>query len=458
MIIQDVKIESFTSEGKGVTRIDGKVYFVEDAITGDVCDIEVFKNKKNHGFAKILQIKNPSASRVEPYCAHYEHCGGCRLQHVDYDAQLQLKHRAVIDAFQHIGKLEDLPEVLPALACEEQQYYRNKLEYTFSNKIFRTSGQEDIESNALGFHVSRVFSKVLDIEHCFHQRNLSNEIRNATRAFALEHGYSFYDLKNHVGFLRNLIIRNTATDEWMVVVVFAENNQDDIMSMMHHLQNLFPQIQSLQYIVNTKRNDTIFDQDIVCFHGEPYITEVLDGLQFRITAKSFFQVNIYNTVTLYNIVKELVGCQPDQTLYDLYCGTGTIGLYLAKDVKKVVGLELIPEAIDIARINADLNHISNIEFVCGDMKDVFNDHFYQTHRQPDVIILDPPRAGLHPKVVQQLLDIAAPRIVYVSCNPETQARDLAVLQEMYMIKYIQPVDMFPMTLHLENVVLLEKKA
>lgn len=363
----------------------------------------------------------------------------------------------MVEAMQHIGKLQNLPEVQPTMPCEQQKYYRNKLEYTFSNKRFRVEGEENSNDDVLGFHVSGAYNKVLDITHCYHQATLSNDIRNAIRAFALNNNYTFYDLKNHTGLLRTLMLRNTSQGEWMIVLVFANDDRPAIEAIMNQVHTEFPTITSLQYVINTKKNDTLFDQTFQLYKGKNYIQQTLGDVTFSITAKSFFQVNIFSTQALYDVVASCLGNAADQVLYDLYCGTGTIGIYLSKKCKKIIGIDITEEAIAQARACAIANHVTNTTYVAGDMKDVFTQEFYATHGKADVIVIDPPRAGLHDTVTQSLLQSQCPIIVYVSCNPATQARDVGVLQAHYDVALIQPVDMFPNTLHLENVMLLKLK-
>jgi len=455
--VENLTVTKYANEGKGIAYWNDKIIFIEDAIPGDIVDIAIYKNKKNYAEAKLIRIHTPSPDRVTPYCSHEKYCGACRLQHVSVEAQLRLKQQIVKDAFTHIGKINELPEIPLPLSHPNTKYYRNKLEFTFSNQRYRIEGDENVSDNALGFHAGWSFSRVLDITTCYHQQDTSNDIRNFIREYAYKNHLSFYDLKHHNGLLRNIIIRNTSLNEWMLIIVFASHQHQVIQDAMHAVYAKFPFIHSLQYIINTKRNDTIYDQDVICYKGKSYILEQLNNIKYQITAKSFFQINIFQTPTLYNTIAELAQLQKEDIVYDLYCGTGGISLYLASQCKKIIGLELLPESIEQAYQNASLNQISNAHFFAGDMKEIFNTQFYHNNGHPDCIIIDPPRAGLHPKVVGQLLEIKAQRIVYVSCNPITQARDIQIMHEWYEISKIQPVDMFPNTLHLENVILLVRR-
>jgi 23S rRNA (uracil1939-C5)-methyltransferase len=455
-IIEYITIIDIAEEGKGVGKTDELVVFVEKAIPGDVVDVEVYRKKKNFAEAKIINLVSPSEYRTEPFCQHFGVCGGCKWQHMLYDAQLTYKQKSVTDALQRLAKVE-LTGMSPILPSKFTSYYRNKLEYTFSNKRWLNDGEErtdDTEMNALGFHVPGRFDKILNIEHCYLQADPSNPIRNSVREYALKHGLSFYDIREHTGALRNLIIRTSSTGELMVIVVFAHADKEQIEGMMHFLADSFPHITALQYIVNQKKNDTIFDQDVVTYRGEDHILEEMERIKFRIGPKSFYQTNSEQALHLYEITREFADFKGDELVYDLYTGAGTIANFIAAKVKQVIGVEYVPQAIEDAKVNSLINNITNTKFYAGDMKDVLNAGFVAEHGKPDVIITDPPRAGMHPDVVARLMEIEAAKIVYVSCNAATQARDLLVLKEKYNVVKIQPVDMFPQTQHVENVLLL----
>jgi len=456
-IFESVEIIDIAEEGKGVGKADDFVLFVDKAIPGDVADVEMYRSKKNFGEAKIMNLVKSSEYRVEAFCEHFGTCGGCKWQHMTYEAQLKFKQKSVADALGRIAKV-DVAGMLPIIASPEDRYYRNKLEFTFSNKRWLYDGEEKSEEpremSALGFHIPGRFDKILDVHHCYLQADPSNAIRNSIDEFAKREGYSYYDLKGHAGAMRNLIIRTSSTGELMVIVVFAYATEEEIEKLMSFVAATFLQITSLLYIVNQKKNDTIFDQDVVVFRGLEYIHEEMNGIRFRIGAKSFYQTNSKQALKLYEITRDFAGFTGDELVYDLYTGAGTIANFIAGSVREVVGVEYVPSAIEDAKINSDINSITNTKFYAGDMKDVLNADFVAEHGQPDVIITDPPRAGMHPDVVARLMEIEAPKIVYVSCNAATQARDLLVLKEKYDTVQIQPVDMFPHTQHVENVVLL----
>ncbi|WP_262249285.1 23S rRNA (uracil(1939)-C(5))-methyltransferase RlmD [Parapedobacter soli] len=458
-LLAGVSIVDIAEGGKGVAKVDDLVVFVDKAIPGDVVDVELSRKKKNFAEARVRQITTPSPYRVAPFCDHFGVCGGCKWQHMDYAAQLTYKQKAVDEALTRVGKVNtaSMEAILPA---PQTRYYRNKLEYTFSNKRWLTDADiagatdENMEMRALGFHVPSRFDKILDIEHCYLQQDPSNAIRNGLRSFALENDISFYDLRQHEGALRNLIIRTASTGELMVIVVFAYADTDTIERTMAFLQREFPMITSLLYVVNQKRNDTIFDQDIHAYFGRDHIFEEMEGLRFKIGAKSFYQTNSVQAYELYKIARDFAGFEGWERVYDLYTGAGTIANFIARHVGEVIGVEYVPSAIEDAKINSAINGIRNTKFYAGDMKDVLTADFVAAHGQPDVVIVDPPRAGMHADVVTRLLEMAAPKLVYVSCNAATQARDLALLAERYTVKRIRPVDMFPHTQHVENVVLL----
>jgi 23S rRNA (uracil1939-C5)-methyltransferase len=457
-ILEKIQVEELAAEGKCLSRVEGKVIFSEYTAPGDVVDLRVYKSKKNFAEAEVLYYHSQSPERAEPFCTHYGNCGGCKLQHIQYATQLFYKEKQVKDNLERIGKVKH-PGIKPIVGSAAQQYYRNKLEYTFSDRRWLTL--EEIRSekvhnkNALGFHVPGVFDKVIDIDHCYLQPDPSNKIRLAIKAFAQEREWSFFNLRNQHGFLRSLMIRTSTTGDVMVLVQFFENNKEEIAALMDFLKAEFSEITSLNYVVNKKGNDTIFDQEVITWHGKPYIEENMEGLIFRIGAKSFYQTNSEQAYELYKITRTLAGLTGEEVVYDLYTGTGTIANFVARQAKKVVGVEYVAMAIEDAKVNAALNKIDNTVFYAGDMKDVFTEDFIRENGRPDVIITDPPRAGMHEDVVKTLLAIAAPRIVYVSCNPATQARDLSMLDALYEVKEVQPVDMFPHTHHVENVVLLE---
>ncbi len=469
----EVKIEGLAAEGKALTHIDEKVCFVPFAAPGDVVDLQITNKRKQFLEAKIIKYHKLGKIRREPLCEHFGVCGGCKWQHLPYDVQLAHKQQTTIDHLQRIGHLE-LPEITPILGSENEYLYRNKLEYTFSNRRWRTAEEMDTstgsasastaETNALGFHIPGLFDKVLDIKFCHLQNEPSNAIRLFVKDYALKHQLSFYDVKSHEGFLRNLMIRNTTTGDLMIVVVFAYDDQNEIKPLMTAIKENFPKITSLMYVINEKLNDTIHDLDIQRFHGEDFITEEMPAFQtgqpalkFRIGPKSFYQTNSVQAGHLYRIGADFVNFRGDETVYDLYTGAGTIAQYVAKSVKKVVGIEYVESAIEDAKINAKLNHIENTAFFAGDMVHVLNADFVRMHGKPDVIITDPPRAGMHEKVVKQILEINPDKILYISCNSATQARDLALMKEAYKITKVRAVDMFPQTHHVENVVCLEKR-
>ncbi len=454
---ENVSIIDIAEEGKGVGKADDFVLFVDKGVPGDIADIEVYRSKKNFGEGKIAELKQASEYRTAPFCEHFGTCGGCKWQHMTYAAQLKFKQKSVADALTRIAKIE-VDSMLPIVPSPADKYYRNKLEYTFSNKRWLNDGEnrtdEVLNMNALGFHIPGRFDKILDINHCWLQAEPSNRLRNSIREFVLQHGYTFYDLKAHTGALRNLIVRTSSTGETMVIVVFAYADEDEISKLMAHIDNGSPEITSLLYIINQKKNDTIFDQEVIAYKGPEFIYEEMEGIKFRIGPKSFYQTNSIQALKLYEIARDFAGFKGDELVYDLYTGAGTIANFIAGSVKEVVGIEYVPTAIEDAKVNSAINNITNTKFYAGDMKDVLNPGFVAEHGKPDVIITDPPRAGMHPDVVNRLMEIEAKKIVYVSCNAATQARDLLVLKEKYDTVKIQPVDMFPHTQHVENVVLL----
>jgi 23S rRNA (uracil1939-C5)-methyltransferase len=457
-ILSALSVFDIAEEGKGVARADDLVVFIEKAIPGDVVDAAIYKKKKNFAQAKISQLITPSPDRVTPFCEHFGVCGGCKWQHMNYPTQLKYKQKSVLDALQRLAGLETnhAEEILPSA---QDRYYRNKLEYTFSNKRWLTDLDGEItdekEMNALGFHVPLRFDKILEINHCYLQADPSNDLRNKISAFAKENNISFYDLRAHEGALRNLVIRTSSTGELMVIVIFAYPEEGQVNLMMKFVKNTFPQITSLLYIINQKKNDTFFDQEVLLYNGREFIYEEMEGLRFRIGPKSFYQTNSLQAYELYKITRDFADLRGTELVYDLYTGTGTIANFVAKKAKKVVGIEYVPDAIEDAKINSQVNGIENTVFFAGDMKDILNNDFINQNGKPDVVITDPPRAGMHPDVVERLMELEADKIVYVSCNAATQARDLIRLKEKYDLVRIKPVDMFPHTQHVENVVLLK---
>jgi 23S rRNA (uracil1939-C5)-methyltransferase len=457
--LENVEIVDISSEGAGVAKVNELVIFVEGGVPGDVCDILVYRKKKSYSFAKLTQLKKASARRVTPECSYFGTCGGCKWQHLDYGAQLEFKQNQVSQAMKRLARVE-VGETLPILGCADQYFYRNKLDFAFSNRKWLTeqqiASQEQFDNrNGLGFHIAGAFDKVLDIEKCYLQADISNRIRNEVRRFALEKGYAFFDIREQSGFLRSLIIRTSSTGELMTIFSFFENDAGKVNALLGHVQKEFPEITSLVYVINPKGNDTIFDLPVHTFHGKPYMLEEMEGLQFKVGPKSFYQTNSKQAYELYKVARDFAELKGDEIVYDLYTGTGTIAQFVSKHAKKVIGVEYVPEAIEDAKENAKLNAISNCAFFAGDMKEVLSDDFIAQHGRPDLVITDPPRVGMDEKVVRKLLGIGAPRIVYVSCNPASQARDLALLAEKYEVTKMRAVDMFPQTLHIENVAQLQ---
>lgn len=457
-IIEKLEITGITSEGKSLGRHDGLVVFVDHSVPGDIADVEITYKRRRFVEGKIKQLITPSPHRSEPFCEHFGTCGGCKWQQLSYAAQLQYKQDHVAENLTKLSGL-DLPLINPIIGSQETKYYRNKLEYTFSNKRWLT--QEEIgsdtvlERNGLGFHVPRRFDKVLDINNCYLQADPSNAVRLAVKKYALDNGLTFFDIREQHGLLRNLIIRTSTTGQLMVIVQVFEPNMDAINDLMRFLDGQFPEITSLNYIINQKKNETFNDQEVVCVKGTPYIEEKMSDLTFRIGPKSFYQTNSRQAEKLYEVAKKMAALTGSEVVYDLYTGTGTIANYVARDSKKVIGVEYVPEAIADAKVNSEINGITNTAFFAGDMKDVLNDAFVAKHGTPDVVIVDPPRAGMHEDVVEMLQRIKPERLVYVSCNPATQARDIEWLSEAFSVEEIQPVDMFPHTQHVENVILLK---
>ncbi len=459
-IIENVEITGIGAEGKAIGRVDNFVIFVEDAVPGDFTDVLIYRKKKNYAEGRSVNIRIPSPDRVDPFCEHFGVCGGCKWQHLSYEKQLVFKQQNIADALERIGKLE-LPALLPIIGSAKTQHYRNKLEYTFSNRSWLTrkelSDGDSKEMPALGFHVPLRFDKILDIKKCYLQDDLSNDIRIEVRNFCIANEMKFFDLISQEGGMRNLIIRNSSVGEWMVIVVFHSEDEANRNKLLNHLKDKFTFITSLLFIVNTKKNDTIFDLEIQLYHGKEYIVEIMEKLSYRISAKSFYQTNSYQAYELYKVVRNFAQLTGTENIFDLYTGTGTIATFLSGNARQVSGIDYIEDAIRDARQNAIDNNIRNISFFAGDIKDVLNDDFINKNGRPDVIVTDPPRAGMHEDVIKSIRKASPEKIVYVSCNPSTQARDLQLLSDDFRIEKIQPVDMFPHTSHVENVTLLVKK-
>jgi len=460
-LLEKVPVTGVAAEGKAIARVDGMTVFVPYAVPGDVADIQITKKKSNYAEGKVTRFESFSENRADPFCEHFGTCGGCKWQILPYGEQLKYKQKQVEDNLTRIGKVE-LPEISPILGAPETTFYRNKLEFTFSDKRWLTekeisSGSEPRQMDALGFHIPGMFDKVLDINKCWLQDDLSNQIRNAARDFCLKNKFSFFDLRNQSGLMRTLILRNTSVGEWMVIVVFYEDDAEKREMLLNFLSGKFPQITSLLYIINRKANDTITDQEVICWKGREYIVEEMEGLQFKIGPKSFYQTNSRQAYSLYKVAREFAGLSGSERVYDLYTGTGTIANFVARNAGKVIGIEFVEEAIEDARKNSRNNNIENTSFFAGDMRKILTVDFIREHGRPDVIITDPPRAGMHDDVIGAILFAEPQRIVYVSCNPATQARDLNLLDSKYRVARVQPVDMFPQTHHVENVVLLERR-
>lgn len=461
LILENVKIEAVAAEGKSLAHVDGTVVFVEFAVPGDIVNVKVTKKKKNYMEGFILEIVKPSDDRLQPFCEHFGICGGCRWQPLPYDMQLKAKQQQVWGQLVRIGHLE-IPDISPILPSDKTKYYRNKLEFTFSNKRWIYNNEDpdsltDEERLGLGFHVGKFFDKVLDIKHCSLQPEPSNEIRLFIREYAVTHNLEFYNIRENTGFLRNIIVRNNQVGDVMLTVCFAYDDQDKIVPMLDAIAAEFPQIKSLHYVINEKLNDSISDLDCILYKGEDAIWETMGKLKFKIGPKSFYQTNSEQAYKLYSVAKEFAALTGNEVVYDLYTGTGTIAQFISDKASKVIGIEYVKEAIEDARINAEANGITNCTFFDGDMKDILTADFIKEHGKPEVMIIDPPRAGMHPDVVKVIMEAAPERIVYVSCNPASQARDLAMMSPMYEITAVQPVDMFPHTMHVENVCALKLK-
>lgn len=465
-LLEAVPITGWAAKGRSLAKVDGMVVFVSGAVPGDVADLQLTRRKKNYAEARMERLVTPSPERETPFCKHFGICGGCTWQHLSYPAQLAFKRLEVVENLGRIGGLE-LPEVAPTLPSPQPRFYRNKLEYTFAAQRWFTSEELDsglpiTNRKAVGYHLPGRFDKVLDISECWLQPEPSDAIRNFIRAYGEKHGSDYYQVRAHEGWLRTLTIRTTTTGESMVILAFGHEDREQREALMNALLAEFPALTSLMWCINPKRNDTIWDLDMEVFHGRDHIIEELQDegfppLRFRIGPKSFFQTNPRQTVAMYEIVRQLAGLKGDELVYDLYCGAGSISLFLARHCGRVVGAEIVPEAVADARGNAELNGVTNTVFEAGDLKELLDDAFVERHGRPDVLITDPPRAGMHQTVVERIHKLAPPRIVYVSCNPATQARDLALLKDLYDITHVQPVDMFPHTSHVENVVCLERK-
>ena len=462
-IFEDLEIVDAGAKGKSIAFApDGKVVFINNAVPGDVCTIQTTKKRKSYYEGSAISFSKYSEKRVDPKCEYFGTCGGCKWQFMDYSHQLYYKQKEVENNLIRIGKIE-LPEIAAILGSKKKYFYRNKMEFSFSNSKWLTLDQiksdEIIENrNALGFHIPGMWDKILDIDACFLQRDPSNDIRNYVKNKAEELNLTFFNNRHKEGFLRTLMLRTSSTGDLMVLLQFFYEDQTNRELLLDAVSAKFPKITSLQYVINSKGNDTIYDQDVICYQGNDYIFEEMEGLRFKINAKSFYQTNSEQAFELYKITREFAGLTGNETVFDLYTGTGTIAQFVSKKAKKVIGIESVPDAIEAAKENAQFNNIENTEFYVGDMKKVFNDDFVNQHGIPDVIITDPPRDGMHKDVIKQLLKISADKIVYVSCNSATQARDLELLDVDYIVSKSQAIDMFPQTFHVENVVLLEKRS
>lgn len=462
IVLEEVMVENYAAEGKSLARRDGKVVFIENVVPGDVVDIRLSKNKKDWAEGYPIQFRAYSKERVEPFCQHFGVCGGCQWQMLPYKKQLEYKQQQVFDNLSRIGKV-DLPPFFPIIGAGEDRFYRNKLEYTFSTKEYLPEGSFDRTDkdknyrNVLGFHAKGFFDKIVNIQKCWLQPEPTNELRNAIRSFALNQGYSFYDYREHKGLLRNLLVRVCTTGEVMVNLVFGEDQPKRRETILQFIDQEFPQVTTLLYTINLKKNDSLHDQEPIVYKGKGFITEKLEDFDFKIGPKSFFQTNTRQGEKLYQVTREFAELNGSQVVYDLYCGTGSIGIFCSRQAQKIVGVEMIEAAVLDAKENAAMNGIDHAQFFSGDVIDVCDDAFFAQHGRPDVIITDPPRAGMHEKLTRKILEMEAPVVVYVSCNPATQARDLALLDEKYKVTKVQPVDMFPHTHHIENVVQLKRK-
>lgn len=463
-VLENITITDYAAEGKALARVNELVVFVPFAVPGDVVDLQVRRKKHSYCEAEIIRFIKYSERRVKPFCQHFGICGGCKWQNIPYDEQLRMKQKQVYDQLTRIGKV-NLPEFNQILGSVKTQSYRNKLEFGCSNRRWLTqdeiaSGSDFTQMNAVGFHITGAFDKILPIEKCWLMDDLQNKIRNAIRDYAYEHDIVFYDIRKQCGLLRDIMVRNSDTGEWMVLIQFHyEKDEDEVIAknLLQHIADSFPEITSLLYVNNQKGNDTFNDLNIEVFKGNDYIYETMDGLTFKVGAKSFYQTNTKQAYHLYSVVRDFANLTGNELVYDLYTGTGTIANFVSRYAKRVIGIEYVPEAIEDAKINSEINNISNTLFFAGDMKDILTESFISENGTPDIIITDPPRAGMHPDVVQTIIKTAPKRIVYVSCNPATQARDLSLLDNLYEVVAVQPVDMFPHTPHVENVVLLNRR-
>lgn len=463
-VLENITITDYAAEGKALARVNELVVFVPFAVPGDVVDLQVRRKKHSYCEAEIIRFIKYSERRVKPFCQHFGICGGCKWQNIPYDEQLRMKQKQVYDQLTRIGKV-NLPEFNQILGSVKTQGYRNKLEFGCSNRRWLTqeeiaSGSDFTQMNAVGFHITGAFDKILPIEKCWLMDDLQNKIRNAIRDYAYEHDIVFYDIRRQCGLLRDIMVRNSDTGEWMVLIQFHyEKDEDEVIAknLLQHIADGFPEITSLLYVNNQKGNDTFNDLNVEVFKGNDYIYETMDGLTFKVGAKSFYQTNTKQAYHLYSVVRDFANLTGNELVYDLYTGTGTIANFVSRYAKRVIGIEYVPEAIEDAKINSEINNISNTLFFAGDMKDILTESFISENGTPDIIITDPPRAGMHPDVVQTIIKTAPKRIVYVSCNPATQARDLSLLDNLYEVVAVQPVDMFPHTPHVENVVLLNRR-
>ncbi len=462
-LIENVEISGIAAEGKAIAKVDDMVVFIPFVVPGDVIDLQLTRKKNKYAEGKPARFIKYSPDRVKAFCEHFGICGGCKWQILPYEEQLKYKQQQVFDNLTRIGKI-DIPEMMPILGSDKTQFYRNKLEFTFSNKKWLTQEQiesgisfDDINMNAAGFHIPGCFDKVLDIHKCWLQNDISNRIRNFVRQYCFDKGYTFFDLRNRGGLMRTLIVRTSTTGELMLIVVFYDDDKEKQEDVLNAIDREFPQITSLLYIVNQKANDTITDQEVLVWRGNDFIYEEMEGLKYKIGPKSFYQTNSEQAYNLYKITREFAGLTGSELVYDLYTGTGTIANFVARQAKKVIGIEYVEDAIEDAKVNSSINAIDNTLFYAGDMKDILTQDFINEHGRPDVIITDPPRAGMHDDVINTILFAEPNRIVYVSCNPATQARDLSLLDAKYKVEKVRPVDMFPHTHHVENVVLLSKR-